>query len=128
MGIAVIAPSSALRDGDGKGAFFLDGVLHFGRDGLQGFLPGDPLPLAFTLLPGPLEGVFEPERIIDMLYTGQTLGTHRTFGQRIRVAFDMDNNAILHCYFNPASAMAAFAGGLNYFSFTHGTSKRQIRN
>jgi hypothetical protein len=54
-----------------------------------------------------------------MLDGGQTLGAHGAPGEGIRVAFDMDDNAVLHCHLDAAAAVAAFTGSINNFAFRH---------
>ena len=46
-----------------------------------------------------------------MLDAGKAFGTHRAFGQGIRIAFDVDDDAVFDGDFDAAAAVAAFTGG-----------------
>ena len=119
VGIAVIAPPCPLGSGDRPGAVFFGGFFDFSGNGVQRFIPADPLPFAFALFPGPLIGIDNAVGIIDMLDAGKTLGAHRAAGGGIRITFDMGNYAVGHFDQNTAAAVTAFAGGFNDFLFSH---------
>jgi hypothetical protein len=89
----------------------LYGIFNSAGYGIKGFIPRYSLPFAFPLLPGSFQWIFEPVRVVNMLNTGESLGAHGSARQRIWVALDMDYNPVFYGNFNPAAAMAAFAGG-----------------
>ena len=71
VGIAVVAAAGALGDGDGSWPVLGLAFLDLGGDGVQGLIPGDPLPFSFTLGAGSFQGIFEAVGVIDMLDAGQ---------------------------------------------------------
>ena len=98
------------------------GFLQFGGDSLQGFVPGDALEFALSLLSHPLHGVLQAVRRIDELHAGMAFGTERsrpryTVVESFRIGFDFHKLAVLNVAEDAAagfSSAAAVAKGGDY--------------
>ncbi len=121
-GVAVVAAAGTLGDGDALRPRIGDGGLHLVGDGVQGFVPGDPLPLALALFAHLLHGVLDAIGVVDVLDARETLGAHGAAGEGIRVALDVDDDPVFLGDLHPAAAVAALAGGIEYLSVSHSVS------
>jgi hypothetical protein len=121
-GVAVIPAAGALGNSDALRPRIGDGGLHLVGDGVQGFVPGDPLPLALALFAHLLHGVLDAIGVVDVLDAREALGAHGAVGEGVRVALDVDDDPVFLGDLDPAAAVAALAGGIQYLSVSHSVS------
>ena len=101
------------------GPVVADGVLHLVGDGVERLVPGDALPLALALGSHLLHRVLDAVGVVDVLDAREPLGAHRALGERVGVALDVDDHAVLHGDDHAAAAVAALARRQDLLAVSH---------
>ena len=117
--VAVVAAAGALRDGDGVRPVVADRLLHLVCDRVERFVPRDALPPALALGPDLLHGVLDAVGVVDVLDAREAFGAHRALGERVGVALDVDDRAVLHGDDHAAATVAALARRQNLLAVSH---------
>jgi hypothetical protein len=89
------------------------GIIQLAGDRVEGFFPADPLPFTAAPVPFSFKRMQDSVRIIDVLNSRCALGTHRPFGNGLRIAFNTGYPSVFHGDENAANSMTTFTSGFN---------------